>query len=49
MKQRAAPILGVSKLEHLETAVGALEVSLNQEEQTFLQEPYLPHPVLGHE
>jgi 1-deoxyxylulose-5-phosphate synthase len=43
-----APILGASKLKHLEEAVAALEISLSGEEMTRLEELYQPHPVLGH-
>jgi aryl-alcohol dehydrogenase (NADP+) len=43
-----APIIGASKLEHLEQSVAALEIKLNPEEIATLEEPYRPHPVLGH-
>lgn len=43
-----APIIGASKMHHLEEAVAALEVKLSTEEMRFLEEPYLPHPVLEH-
>ena len=43
-----APIIGATKLSHLEDALGALEVSLSEEETQRLEEPYVPHPVLGH-
>lgn len=43
-----APIIGASKLDHLEDAVVALEISLSNEELATLEEPYQPHPVLGH-
>jgi 1-deoxyxylulose-5-phosphate synthase len=43
----AAPIVGATKLEHLETAVGALEVRLSPDEVAALESPYLPHPVAG--
>jgi 1-deoxyxylulose-5-phosphate synthase len=42
-----APIIGASKISHLEDAVGALEVSLSEDEMNNLEEPYQPHPVLG--
>ena len=44
-----APIIGASRMEHLEEAVKALEIRLDGEEQKALAEPYEPHPVLGHE
>jgi aryl-alcohol dehydrogenase (NADP+) len=43
-----APIVGASKMPHLEQAVAALEISLSPEECAYLEEPYQPHPVLGH-
>ncbi|RME88093.1 MAG: aldo/keto reductase [Anaerolineae bacterium] len=43
-----APIVGASKMHHLEEAVAALDIELSQEEIAFLEEPYQPHPVLGH-
>jgi aryl-alcohol dehydrogenase (NADP+) len=38
-----APIVGASRLEQLDDAVGALEVSLDEDERRFLEEPYVPH------
>jgi len=43
-----APIVGASRIEHLEDAVASLEISLSDEETRFLEEPYRPHPVRGH-
>ncbi len=43
-----APIVGASRPEHLEDAVAALEIRLDEEERLALEEPYRPHPVLGH-
>jgi aryl-alcohol dehydrogenase-like predicted oxidoreductase len=43
-----APLVGVEKIEQLEEAVRALDISLSQEEINALEEPYRPHPVLGH-
>jgi aryl-alcohol dehydrogenase-like predicted oxidoreductase len=42
-----APIVGASKPHHLEDAVAALSVHLTPEEMKALEEPYVPHPVLG--
>ena len=42
-----APIVGASKLQHLDDAIAALSVTLTDEELAELQEPYVPHPVLG--
>jgi aryl-alcohol dehydrogenase-like predicted oxidoreductase len=43
-----APIVGATKITHLEDAVGALSVELTQEEVAYLEEPYVPHPIVGH-
>jgi aryl-alcohol dehydrogenase (NADP+) len=42
-----APIIGASKLTHLDEAVDALEVQLTVEECANLEESYQPHPVVG--
>ena len=44
----SAPIIGASKLEHLDQAIAALEIKLSADEIKRLEEPYRPHPVLGH-
>ena len=44
-----APIIGASKMYQLEEAVGALDIDLSTEECEFLEEPYQPRMVLGHE
>ena len=43
-----APIIGASKMEHLDDAVAALEVKLSADDIKRLEEPYRPHPILGH-
>src|ERR1700730_3118831 len=43
-----APIVGATRLGHLEDALAAEELELSQEEMRRLEEPYVPHPVLGH-
>jgi 1-deoxyxylulose-5-phosphate synthase len=42
-----APIIGATKPHHLEDAVAALSVRLSPEEVARLEEPYVPHPVVG--
>jgi len=42
-----SPIIGASKMSHLDDAVAALSVQLTPEEIAALEEPYIPHPVLG--
>ncbi|WP_368650723.1 aldo/keto reductase [Bacillus inaquosorum] len=43
-----APIIGATKMSHLEDAVRALSVKLTSEEIALLEEPYVPHPIVGH-
>jgi 1-deoxyxylulose-5-phosphate synthase len=43
-----APIVGATRLGHLEDALAAEELELTGEETRRLEEPYVPHPVLGH-
>ena len=43
----ASPIIGATKVSYLDDAVGALEVALTPEEVAFLEEPYVPHPIVG--
>ncbi|MCW3789944.1 aldo/keto reductase [Paenibacillus sp. LS1] len=42
-----APIIGATKIHHLEDAISALSVKLTTEEIRFLEEAYVPHPVTG--
>jgi aryl-alcohol dehydrogenase-like predicted oxidoreductase len=42
-----APIVGATRMEHLEAASRALELELTAEEVAALEEPYLPHAVRG--
>ena len=44
----SAPIVGASKMHHLDDALNALELHLDAEEIKALEEPYEPHPILGH-
>jgi aryl-alcohol dehydrogenase-like predicted oxidoreductase len=44
----SAPIIGASKAYQLEDALAALSIQLTPEEIARLEEPYEPHPVLGH-
>jgi aryl-alcohol dehydrogenase-like predicted oxidoreductase len=48
-KPVAAPIIGATTIRHLEDAVGALAVELTEEEVAFLEEPYVPHRIVGHQ
>jgi len=44
----SAPIVGASKLEQLEDALGAVEIKLTPEEIGQLEQHYEAHPILGH-
>lgn len=43
----AAPIVGATKKEHIDKALGALDLELTAEEIASLEEPYVPHAVVG--
>ncbi len=44
----AAPIVGAARPQHIEDAAAAVELALSEKELEELQEPYVPHPVIGH-
>jgi aryl-alcohol dehydrogenase-like predicted oxidoreductase len=44
-----APIIGATKISHLEEAIGTFSVKLTPEDVTYLEEPYIPHRVVGHQ
>jgi aryl-alcohol dehydrogenase-like predicted oxidoreductase len=44
-----APIIGATKIAHLEEAVGALSVKLTPDDVVYLEEPYVPHRIVGHQ
>ena len=43
-----APIIGATKLSHLETAIGSLSLKLTAEEIDYMEAPYVPHNIVGH-
>ena len=45
--QVSAPIVGATKLEHLDSAVAAIDLTLTADERAALEAPYQPHPVRG--
>jgi aryl-alcohol dehydrogenase-like predicted oxidoreductase len=47
-KSVTAPIVGASKMTHLDDAIAAMSLRLSDEELKRLAEPYKPHKVLGH-
>lgn len=44
----AAPIVGATKISQLEGAVGALKVKLTEEDIKYMEEPYVPHKIVGY-
>jgi 1-deoxyxylulose-5-phosphate synthase len=45
----SAPIVGVTKLAHLDDAIAATDLTLTDDEVARLEAPYRPHPILGHD
>ncbi len=43
-----APIIGATRMEHLEQSIAALDITLSDAEIRRLEEPYQLHPILGH-
>lgn len=43
----AAPIIGATKARYLDDAAGALQIQLTPEEVAYLEEMYVPHPIVG--
>lgn len=42
-----APVVGATKLHHIEGAAKAVELVLSEEERLYLEEPYIPHALVG--
>ena len=42
-----SPVVGATKLHHIEGAAKAVDLELTDEELTYLEEPYVPHPLAG--
>jgi 1-deoxyxylulose-5-phosphate synthase len=42
-----APIVGATKLQHLDDALSSVRIKLSEEEIALLEEPYVPHAVVG--
>ncbi len=47
LRKVTAPVVGTTKLSHIEGAAKAAELSLTSEELAFLEEPYVPHRLVG--
>lgn len=43
----ASPIVGATKMQYIDDAVNALKIKLSNEDISFLEEPYVPHPIVG--
>ena len=42
-----APVVGATKISHIEEAVSAVGITLSPEEIAYLEEPYFPHKLVG--
>ena len=42
-----SPVVGATKLHHVDGAVKAVDLKLTEEETEYLEEPYVPHPLAG--
>ena len=47
LEKVTSPVVGATKLHHIEGAVRAADISLTPEELQYLEEPYVPHPLSG--
>lgn len=43
----AAPVVGATKAHHVDGAVSSVELALSNEEVAYLEEPYIPHAIVG--
>lgn len=47
LTKAAAPVVGATKLRHIEGACKAVELNLDTDEIAYLEEPYVPHALVG--
>ena len=47
LTKAAAPVVGATKFHHMEGAAKAIDLKLSAEELAFLEEPYVPHKLVG--
>lgn len=47
MNKVTSPVVGATKLHHIDTAIKAVDVKLTKEEMTYLEELYQPHQLVG--
>jgi aryl-alcohol dehydrogenase (NADP+) len=45
----ASPIIGATKMSHLEELVAATDIEMSEDDMAAVEEQYQPHPVIGHE
>ena len=43
----ASPVVGATKPHHIDGAVAAVDLKLSDEELAYLEEPYVPHAIVG--
>ncbi len=42
-----SPVVGATKLHHIEGAAKAVDITLSEDETAYLEQPYVPHPLAG--
>jgi len=47
LRKVASPVVGATKLHHIDGAVAALDLKLTEEYMTYLEEMYIPHKLVG--
>jgi len=47
LKRGCIPVIGSTKISHLDDSAGSVGIELSQEEMTFLEESYVPHKIVG--
>ena len=47
ISKTSSPVVGATKLHHIEGAAKAVELELSEEEKNYLEEPYVPHALAG--
>jgi len=47
MNKNTIPVIGATKVSHLEDSIGSIRITLSPEEMAYLEEPYLPHRIVG--
>ena len=47
LEKVTAPVVGATKMHHIEGAAKAVELKLTPEEIAYLEEPYVPHRLVG--